>query len=217
MITASASKSDYKSIFQEQLIPALGLRDTWIELPEEVQNRYAWGYDKTTDAPIRVSQGILGDEAYGVKSSARDMLAFLDLQLGRSSVSHELRAAIKRTQEPQFRTSVFEQAMVWEAYPSLNDIASIVEGNGLEMIKNAKPTYPLESGSPGSDPLQSGDNDMRFLNKTGSTNGFGAYVAMVPRHQLGVVVLANRNFPNESRVRATTSLIHLLLSIKNEE
>ena len=36
----------------------------------------------------------------------------------------------------------------------------------------------------------------RLLNKTGSTNGFGAYVAFVPGRDLGLVILANRNTPS---------------------
>ncbi len=46
-----------------------------------------------------------------------------------------------------------------------------------------------------------------FLNKTGSTNGFGAYVAMVPSEKIGVVVLANRNYPNAVRAEAALDLI----------
>lgn len=46
-----------------------------------------------------------------------------------------------------------------------------------------------------------------WVNKTGSTDGFGAYVAFLPDRSAGVVILANRNFPVEARVRLAVRIL----------
>ncbi|MEI4485182.1 class C beta-lactamase [Frigidibacter sp. MR17.14] len=199
-VTAGAMGMSYADAAERVLFPALGLKDSWVEVPPAAIERYAYGYDRKTDAPIRVTPGVLDDEAYGVKSTARDMLTLLDVEHGEAPVAPDVAKAVSRTQEPQFQTRLFTQGMIWEAYPWPADPERLVAGNGYDFI--LKP-QPMEA----SDQPAGGEV---FLNKTGSTNGFGAYVAMVPSEDLGVVVLANRNFPNEARVRATLELISRL-------
>jgi beta-lactamase class C len=202
-ITGKAMGGDYADAAQTVLFPAFGLNNTWIQVPQKQMEQYAFGYDKETNEPIRLGSAVFDAEAYGLKSSARDMLKVLDIELGRGQASDELREAIKRTQEGQYKTALFTQDLIWEQYQWPANQQSIIFGNGFDFA--LKP-QPVEKISPPLPPQK----DV-IINKTGSTKGFGGYVAFVPSKGIGVVVLANKNYPSEARVKATYSLIEALL------
>ncbi|MDR6759725.1 beta-lactamase class C [Mycoplana sp. BE70] len=203
-ISGKALGTNYKRASQDVLFPAFGLHHTWIDVPKSEMSQYAFGYDRKTNAPIRVNPGVLDAEAYGVKSSVRDMLKVLDVELGHGNASQELRGAVERTHEGQYKTAFFTQAMIWEQYPWPTDLQTMLSGNGYDFIMKPQPAEKISL------PLHPQKD--AILNKTGSTNGFGGYVAMVPSEEIGVVVLANKNYPNEARVKATYSLIKALLA-----
>lgn len=203
-LTANALNKTYANAAEQDLFPEMGLNNTWVNVPEGAMNHYAYGYDRKTDRPIRVNPGVLADQAYGVKSSARDLVRFLNLHLGHAEASGNLRTALERTRRGQGRTADYVQDMIWEQYPWPVSVEQMVRGNSYAYILEPQ---PMESIGPSLPP----QNDV-ILNKTGSTNGFGTYVALLPGEDLGVVVLANRNFPNEARIRTTYAFIRRVLA-----
>ncbi|WP_120634213.1 serine hydrolase [Ruegeria sp. EL01] len=184
-ITSDALGMSYSEATEQVLFPAMGLESTSVDVPEGAMDRYAFGYDRKTNEPIRVNPGVLDAEAYGLKSTARDMLRLLDLELGHTGGSSELSAALERTRQGQTKTPYYVQGMIWEQYPWPVSLKQMEKGAEYNFVPRTKPVERF-------DPPIPPQRDV-ILNKTGSTNGFGAYVALLPGEDLGIVVLANRN------------------------
>lgn len=192
MASAKAWKLPFNVAMEQLLFPALGLRDTYIDVPEAAMQRYAQGYNQA-GAPVRVNPGMLAAEAYGVKTSARDLIRFVDLNLDPAKAGKPLAQALERTRIGHFQLGAMTQDLVWEQYAAPPRLEALLEGNSSQV---AYETHAVERLTPAPRPLAAA-----WVNKTGATNGFGAYVAFLPARQAGVVILANKNFPVAERVR----------------
>lgn len=191
IITAKAMKEDFTSLVQSRLLPALGMTNTYIDLPEAKLPEYAQGY--TADLkPARMTASVISPETYGIKTTASDMLRYLEANMGTIPLEDTLRRAIAQTHTGHFRAGVMTQDLVWEQYAYPVSLATLQQGNSPEIIYDATPVTRIE-------PPMSPRGDV-LINKTGSTNGFGAYVAFVPEERLGIVVLANKSYPIAARV-----------------
>jgi beta-lactamase class C len=94
------------------------------------------------------------------------------------------------------------QGLAWEMFTYPTDLERLLAGNSVQV--SFKPNEVTRF-----DPPLPPRKDV-LINKTGSTNGFGAYVAFVPAKGIGVVVLANRNYPIPARVRAAHQILTAL-------
>lgn len=207
LIAGEQFGTTYTDALARDLLPGLGLDSTFVDVPDAEMARYAFGYSRTDDSPIRVNPGMLDAEAYGIKSSVTDMTRFLDAHLGNLTLEGEITAALARTRRSDYDTAHYAQAMIWEGYPWPVDAAALAAGNSPDMAMSPQPMTKVDA--------RQLEGDV-YLNKTGATNGFGSYVAMVPSERIGVVVLANRNYPNPVRAEATRELIVQLLARARE-
>lgn len=209
-IVAQAMGQGYAEALEGDLLPAMGMGDTWVEVPQAAMARYAFGYHRETDAPIRVNPGVFDAEAYGVKSSGAEMLHLLDLYLGQAEVGGEIgaevKAALGATLASYGETGPYVQHLIWESYPWPIDEAQLQLGNSYDFILKPQPMTRVEAPEP--------TTGARIFNKTGATNGFGGYIVMLPEAELGVIYLGNRNIPNGDRISATYGLIADILAQK---
>lgn len=200
-VAAKAFERPYAEALQTQLLPQLEMHSTYITVPQDEMKRYVQGYN-VDGTPVRLNQALLANEAYGVKTSSTDLLRFVEAQIGTARTDDAVRAAMLLTRTGHYRVGAMTQTLIWEQYAYPTEVVDLLKGNSSQM---ALQSHPVEAISPPLEPKQ-----MVWINKTGSTNGFGAYVAFVPEKQMGIVILANRYYPNEERVKLAYRILTAL-------
>jgi len=201
LITAKAMGQDFIPLMEKQIYNGLGLNDTYIDIPDDKMTHYAQGYTKE-DTPARVSKAVLWAEAYGAKSTSKDMVHFLKANMRMTTLDERLQAAVINTHTGYFQTAALTQDLIWEQYPYPVTLESLLHGNSADFALKPQPVKALV-------PPMAPRDDV-WINKTGSTNGFGAYVAFVPARKLGIVILANKNYPNADRVAMAYRILSAL-------
>ncbi|WP_163895433.1 class C beta-lactamase [Mycolicibacterium hippocampi] len=203
-VSAIAMNTTFTELLQGQVFPRLGLSRSYIEVPQSQMDGYAWGYD-ADDVPTRVSPGVLDAEAYGVKSTAADMLRFVEANIAPGGLEAPVREAVEGTHTGYFKVADMVQGLGWERYPYPVSLDQLLAGNSTDMAMQPNPVTAL-TGQPAAGPA--------LFNKTGSTNGFGAYAAFVPDQRIGIVMLANKNFPIPARITAAHAVLRDLSEAK---
>lgn len=200
-LTAKAMNRDFAALMEQRLFPALGMTHTYINVPAAREADYAQGYTKD-GKPIRMTGGMLWQPAYGVRTTAADLLRFVQANMGLVDTTPRLQRALERTHTGYFRAGPLTQDLIWEQYPYPVALATLLDGNAPTMLFDATPASELTP------PLAPRPDT--WINKTGSTNGFSTYVAFVPAKRLAIVLLANRSFPIEDRVKAAYRIVESL-------
>ncbi|MCI3207169.1 MULTISPECIES: PNC family class C beta-lactamase [Pandoraea] len=199
-ITARAMHGDFASLMSEHVLRPLNLTHTFLRVPEDQQANYAWGYKD--GKPVRVNPGVFEQEAYGVKTTASDLLRFVQANLGEAVHDRRLRHALYATRTSYFFDAPMTQDVIWEQYPYPASVDTLLDGNSSRMAY--EPTSVRELAPP------MAPSPVAWVNKTGSTNGFGTYVAFVPSKQMGIVILANKNYAMVERIRAAHRILSTL-------
>lgn len=199
-LAAAGLGEPFDQALERRLFPQLGMRESHVRVPQAQMARYAWGYRE--EQAIRVQPGPLDAEAYGVKSTTADMLRFVEANLDPSQLPEPLRQAIATTQQGYYRVGDMSQGLGWERYAYPITLQRLQAGNSSQMALEPHAVERFATPQPAEGDL--------LLNKTGSTNGFGAYVTLLPARDTGLVILANRNYPNAERVRIALEILEAL-------
>lgn len=198
MITGHALDTSFTAAMEQQMLPALGLRHSYVNVPPQVMQDYAQGYNKTNQ-PVRVTPGPLDAESYGLKSSSADLIRYLEINMGQHLKDGAWRKAVDDTHIGYVEAGEFTQALMWEYYPLPVDEKTLLAGNDSARLMKGVPARAVATPQAPA---------AAWYNKTGSTNGFSTYAVFIPSQQTAVILLANKWFPNDARVKAAWEILH---------
>lgn len=196
-IAAMSLGRDFGEALDNELFPALGLRHSHVRVPAAAMADYAWGYDGA-GKPVRSGPGVFDMESYGVKASSADLIRFVQANIDPGRLPAPLRRAVAGTHVGYYQVGPMVQGLGWEQYRAPISLERLVEGNSSAMSQQANPVTKLAPAAapPGT-----------LFNKTGSTGGFGAYAVFIPERKIGIVMLANKFYPNAARVTAAHAIL----------
>ncbi len=198
LIAARSLHAPFEELEQRTLFEPLGLAHTHLSVPQSELDHYAQGYTNE-DVPTRMAPGMLAAEAYGIRTTAADMVRFVEANMGLLDVPQDLRRAISLTHTGYFTVGAMTQDLIWEQYRYPVTLRELQSGNSAKISYEANAAVRLAPPLPPQPDV--------LIDKTGSTNGFAAYVAFVPGRRAGVVLLANKNYPIEARVDAAYAIL----------
>ena len=186
-LAARSLGQPFERLMEQQVFPALGLEQTHLDVPEAALAQYAQGYGKD-DRPLRVGPGPLDAEGYRVKTSAADLLRFVQpasgapgQALGAGARCHPSRLLQGRRHDPGPGLGSLRLADLLKRLQAGNSTPMALQPHRIARL-----------------PAPQALEGQRLLNKTGSTNGFGAYVAFVPGRDLGLVIPPTATIPMPS-------------------
>jgi beta-lactamase class C len=198
MVAAKSMNEDFVALMENKLFPGLGMKNTYLDVPKAQTENYAQGYTNT-DTPVRMAPGVLASEAYGIRTTADDLLRFVEANMRMLDIDQKLQRAIIDTHTGYYRIGAMTQDLIWEQYHYPVELDKLLAGNSAKVMFEANPATELDP------PLQPQDDVL--INKTGSTNGFAAYVAFAPEKKIGIVLLANKSYPIDARVTAAYEIL----------
>lgn len=203
LLLVKPSGAPFAATLAQRLLRPLGLNHSWIKVPASATRQYAWGY--RDEQPLRVTPGMLDAQSYGVKSTITDMARWVQVNLDPRQVKQpDVQQGIRLAQTRYWQSGNRYQGLGWEMLNWPVDLATLSQGSENQVALAPQQGQMLTPPVP---PVAAS-----WVHKTGSTNGFGAYVAFIPEQQVGVVILANKNYPNPLRIQAAWQIIQGVLN-----
>jgi beta-lactamase class C len=199
LVGIALQNKDNKTIdqlYNQYILQPLHMSTTGFAISKKRRPLFAQGYTETGEAAPHQPIGLF-PAAGDLKSSIQDMAKFLVLAVNRFDMSQDLKIAMQDTQKPRLMIGNVEQGLIWQVH-SLGDKSLLNEPEKMDLGPTTVKWLPKQRQ------VYNGD---KLIDKTGATNGFRTYIAVIPSQQEGIVILLNKYIPNGAIVNAGRKIL----------
>jgi len=184
---AKKTKTKLPDLMKRTILTPLNMNMSGLDIAPEHQKHFAQGYDAQGKPVPYHPSGLLGG-AWAMRSSVKDMKNYLKAALGDPHTPKHLHQAIRMSQIPYYDVSQekMQMGLGWVITP-------LHQNNPAKKI-SIKPEHYRFIPVQGTKIKNPHFNPHALIGKTGATDGFRAYIAMIPEKNTGVVIMTNQFF-----------------------
>ncbi len=190
---ANREQQTFEQLVRNNVLSPLSMHSTVLTVDGIEYKSYAKGYSAMDKLARTPKEGMLG-ASWAMKSTISDMRLYLKAMLSLDNTPASLLPAIKVAQTPYIQLDIksnylHQIGLGWSIAP--------LDGVGKETLL-AQPKNTNKAHTPISitSILNAKYIDNALIEKTGSTDGFRAYIGVIPSQKVGVIVLINKFTPN---------------------
>ncbi len=181
-------EDSYNTILVSNLLLPLGMKPIGTKIPYQYLSRRATPYGKDGKQTIYWNHPFLEGSA-ALYASSSDMFLFLKAALGVADIDESLKEAMKITQTTHVSIkNGINYGLGWQ----INNLACLYPSYIPTNISNC-PAQSIKK-------YDKAYTGKVLLDKTGTTNGFHAYIGVIPDEKIGVVIMINRTLPSGYKV-----------------
>lgn len=178
----TVTHQSFNQLYRAKILEPLGMQPIAMTVPKKLEEFYAKGY---SDQGVPLPPETLGlfPAAGDMKASADDMGKFLSAAIGLPTTPESIFYPMRMTQTAYVEAGSTDLGLGWEIHDITSEsLKLLLNGSGLG-------TQPAAVSAVYDEPKFDGN---ALIDKTGSTEGFRAYIAVIPNKKTGIVILTNR-------------------------
>ena len=197
----TVTHESFNNLYRKKILAPLGMQPIALTVPKKLEEFYAQGYGKDGAAAVRV-ECLLFPSAGCMKASAEDMGKFLSAAIGLPQTPEGIFYPMRMTQTAYVQVGQTEQAMGWQVHE--------LKAEQTKALLAGKDTLGLQTLPVSEVFADNKFNGAELIDKTGSTDGFRAYIGVIPDKKTGIVILVNRNIAGDDTMKAAREILFKL-------